>query len=592
MPVWVEPTPPNQQPRPMRAAAAPNPAGAALRVIAAPLIGCFLMIGVFFLFGVAAAFGFRLISVGIDVVIALAILGALAPRLRKRVALARFRRQRDAAYLAHQAELAAWQERVARHNEAERRRRAAALRWYPVTPWSAPERIDVFGGTPDGWASLLATLGCSLLHGQASIVVLDFTEQRVGDGLAEFAARHGYPVRQATLPDEWSTWRPLAGLSVNEAAELLADVVHGMRASTGTAGSVDGRALDAELCAAVLAGLDRPWTFRRITAGIRVLRRLHDHHGTGVLTTAEVGQLTSAIDTVGHTDRVAQELQFLGSVLDLLAAEEPDLPGPDEDDRHELLAGSGLAILRTTGTHRRGKDVLDRVVLHRVIRGLHDHTRLADRQILVVAGADQLGREGLEELTRQAERTGVRLVLMLERLRSDVQDLLGGRYSATVLMRLGNAREATAAAEIIGRDHTFVLSQLTRQVGATFTEGTASTHGMSDGVSDSRSASVSDGRIGRYSVPFAAVTNSMSVTRARTETWQDTVNRSLAESVTTGQTVSRVYEFTVEPTTVQSLPATAFVLVEAGPTGRRVVLGDCNPGVALLDWVASDPRLP
>ena len=49
-----------------------------------------------------------------------------------------------------------------------------------------------------------------------------------------------------------------------------------------------------------------------------------------------------------------------------------------------------------------------------------------------------------------------------------------------------------------------------------------------------------------------------------------------------------MYEFQVEPTALQSLAPTAFVLVEAGPTGRRVVMGDCNPGIVLLDRVARD----
>ena len=41
-----------------------------------------------------------------------------------------------------------------------------------------------------------------------------------------------------------------------------------------------------------------------------------------------------------------------------------------------------------------------------------------------------------------------------------------------------------------------------------------------------------------------------------------------------------------------AMPPTAFVLVEPGPKGRRVVLGDCNPGITLLDKVAADPRMP
>jgi hypothetical protein len=56
-------------------------------------------------------------------------------------------------------------------------------------------------------------------------------------------------------------------------------------------------------------------------------------------------------------------------------------------------------------------------------------------------------------------------------------------------------------------------------------------------------------------------------------------------------TAARVYEFEVEPTALQGLAPTAFVMVENGMSGRRVVVGDCNPGTVLLDRVADRPRL-
>jgi hypothetical protein len=46
----------------------------------------------------------------------------------------------------------------------------------------------------------------------------------------------------------------------------------------------------------------------------------------------------------------------------------------------------------------------------------------------------------------------------------------------------------------------------------------------------------------------------------------------------------------VEPAVLQSLPETAFVLVEAAAGGRRVRFGDCNPGIAMLERVADAPR--
>lgn len=610
MPLWVEPLPPGTAPpylgvavppgAPPAAMPSPPPAragssNAAKVALLVPILGCGGIPLSLALSALVQAFGPGPVVLILVVVVAVVAFAVIRPPVQRRRARARFLAARDAAFAAYQQEVAAWRERVARHDRAEGHRYTTALRWYPLTPWSGAERIDVFGGTADGWASLLATLGSSMLRRGASVLLLDLTEQRVGDGLAEFAAARDHPVRRLSLPEQWSSWRPSTGLTADEYAEVLAEAVHGMRAANGNAATVDGRALDAELLGAVLARLDRPWTFRRIAAGARVLRRLYQGADDPLLSDAERRRLSDAIDSVGHTDRVAQELQFLTSVLDLLAADEPAAPAADQssivDEADELLGG-GLAVVCTGGTHRRRKDALDRVVFHRLIRVVRDAAWRSGETVVVVAGADHLGRDGLEDLARQAERSGVRLVLMLERLRGDVHDLLGGRHSATVLMRLNNAREAGTAAEFVGRGHTFVLSQLTQQVGATFTEGTASSYGVSDGLSEGSSANLSDGRIGSVAIPFASISNATSSTRTRTQTWQDTVNRSLAGSVTAGHTLSRVYEFTVEPTTLQSLPATAFVMVEPGPTGRRVALGDCNPGIVLLDLVADEPRRP
>ncbi len=54
--------------------------------------------------------------------------------------------------------------------------------------------------------------------------------------------------------------------------------------------------------------------------------------------------------------------------------------------------------------------------------------------------------------------------------------------------------------------------------------------------------------------------------------------------------MQRVYEFSVEPTQIQQLPPTAFVLVDSSLGERRAALGDCNPGIVLLPRVASTAR--
>ncbi len=60
-------------------------------------------------------------------------------------------------------------------------------------------------------------------------------------------------------------------------------------------------------------------------------------------------------------------------------------------------------------------------------------------------------------------------------------------------------------------------------------------------------------------------------------------------SATHGETISRVYEFQVEPTQIQALDANSFLLVDNSPQGRRVVAGTCDPLVTTLDRVSEVP---
>jgi hypothetical protein len=177
-------------------------------------------------------------------------------------------------------------------------------------------------------------------------------------------------------------------------------------------------------------------------------------------------------------------------------------------------------------------------------------------------------------------------VLMCEHLRGDLKDFVGGSDSTTVFMRLGNFQEADAAAQHIGRGHKFVLSQLTKQIGETLTTGTSDSYGVQEGVSTTST----DGR--GYTSGLSGGSNrnwSNATTESRTESWQKTMSESTARSETDGVTVGRVHEFIVEPTQIQDLPHTAFLLVGAGGSARRMVLGDCFPGISLHPRVSTTP---
>jgi hypothetical protein len=499
------------------------------------------------------------------------------------------KRDRDAKHAVWQREVAVWQARIAEHDRRDARRRAGALLWYPLAFWSSPRRVDVVGGTHDGWASLLTTAGCSLLTVGGGVTLVDFTERRIGRELADFAVTRRVQVTAVDLPAQASRLGFLRDLSPDEVAELVAGALHAVRDATE---SGDLRAVDSEIVGAVAERLDNDPSFPRLAAGVKVLRRLHDGAPNGVLNDREVTRLSGYIDTISRSERTQHELQVLSGMLDLLARDANGADGRADAASVQVpwWPSTGLTIITTSDTHQRRKDLIDALVFHRLLRELRVRRVDSAWETLVVAGADHLGQGSLEAMARQAKRVGVRLIFLLERLRGDSEQLLGSADSAALMMRLGNAKDAAAAAEFVGRGHHFALSQVTRQIGTTFTEGTAKTHGLTltDGESSSLNASAGSGPSGGH----GSVGMSRSESFSRSETWQSTVNTSVASSSSDGTTVARSYDFMVEPTTIQTLPVTAFLLVEAGPHGRRVSLADCNPGITLLEKVSENPRQP
>ncbi|WP_432145970.1 hypothetical protein [Streptomyces sp. bgisy084] len=469
------------------------------------------------------------------------------------------KRRRGELRAAHEAAFERWKTDVLTHEAAERLRVDEALRWFPVHLASRPRRVDVYGGTADGWAALLVTLGGSLLANGKGLWLLDLSHQAVGRELAALADAQRVPVARVELPSASVPPDLSWGLSADELAEVLAEALSTLRPE-GT--DVDLRATDASILHSVLERLDGPVTFGRITSGLEVLLRVHEpDRAPEPLAASELDRLTAAIDVVGQSERIQNELRFVYDVTRLLARAEPSpvtLPAPDQ----WLLPGQ-LTVLSTHDVTERRKDVIDRVVFFLVLHQLRRGRIPADAGTLVIAGAEHLGRSALESMARQARVAGVRLMLLMTHVREDIRSLLGGQDSATVLMRLGNAEEAKAAAEFVGQGHKFVMNQLTRQVGESHSTGRSHSYGGGDS------------EMGGWST-----------------SWQNSMDSSTTDSVTRGETVSRVYKFTVEPTQIQSLPPTGLILIETSPQSRRVMFGDCNPAITLLPHVADAPRLP
>jgi hypothetical protein len=318
-----------------------------------------------------------------------------------------------------------------------------------------------------------------------------------------------------------------------------------------------------------------------------VLERGHEE--LGVLTDGEMTAIAREIDAIGTSDRVQERLRLLRVAIEMLDVD--DLTNSDSTTAYEnhspslleLWSSSALTVVTTNGSSRRRKELRDTLLFHAALTAIREHPATSNRALLVLGG-DHLQDWALEDMTRQAERRGVRLVLFLQHMHDHVARLVGSSASSTVFMRLGNGKEATAAAEQIGRGHRFLLSQFTRQRGVTSTTGGGSSTAKTESTATTRqTGTTSTGLLASSASEGSSFTQSVGATASQMSNWSTALNTS--ES----RVEQRVYEFAVEPVALQQLPPTAFFLVEGARGGERAVLGDCHVSIALERRVASQP---
>ena len=530
------------------------------------------------------------------------------PRSRMRQAQEEANQRRNAVYATYLDVKSRWDERIAQHNAAERRRVETEPLLFPLAPAGFASRFDVFGGTATGWASLLATMGSSVIAAGNTVLVLDLSGQSVTGPLADLTRKVGASVQTAGVPAALEMPWLLGDLTPRELADVLAEAMDSLRSKND---NVDLGAMDAELIHTVAKRIEQPLTFARLAAGIRVLRSTYDPDEDGSLSAAEVQRLTERVDLIDKSERVRDELRFVEAQLEILSDSERQTGDASSVDASSLWPSTGLAIVRSNERNPRRKGFVDRVLFQAVAHHLSSTRVNAQDPILIVAGADELGRAALEAMTRNAYKARVRLVYVFEHLRDDAADLLGGGDSVALLMRLGNGREAATAAEYIGRGFTFQLSQLSRQAGTTVTHGTSDSVTDTEGGSDTRTVGGSSTRNwgGSSSDSWGGGrggdlggSSSRSWGRSFTDTWSEAVTKSWSTSWQKGQSFSegrsetdgavlqRSYEFTVEPTQIQTLNPTTFLLVDSGPRGRRVTMGDCFPGSVFVPRSSLNPR--
>jgi hypothetical protein len=439
---------------------------------------------------------------------------------------------RGVPHARHVLTLAHWERDRDAHNAAERARVDAIDEWGAVRTLPGTRRIDLYGGEHEGWTAFLTTFGTSMLAERTPIVVLDLSRTAVSAELCEVARQSGVDCHVELLPDQIGVSSLLDGLTPDDVKDVLVEAIS------------DDRVLDDRILSAVYEAVRPNPTLPRVHDALTILLG-----GPSRLGDAETGRVRElfAEDQLRRLHDRIQRLEAYVAHLKLLPTGRP---------------AATAAQLTCFSVTERGSQLTTELVVDLLgqwlIRSLKNVRQGQSPRTVVVAGADQLRAQHLEQVAALCDSLGFRLVLLFRHLRDAGSALLGGGR-ATVFMRLGNYEEAELAANFIGRGYRFELSRMTTE------------HGESDTAARTTSTT------GEFLSPL-------------TRRWGSSRTRAHSTSWSYAETRQRVHELFVEPTHLQALPPTAFVLVQH-VADRQVlaVAADCNPDLLSLPRVSTQP---
>jgi hypothetical protein len=507
---------------------------------------------------------------------------------------------------AEQADLATRREQHARSYRDWQGRATAFWRqpcWYPVTMPTSVARLDLAGGTLAGWSALLTTIAATRLAAGGTVTVVDLTEGGVATDLLALAASLGIEPLVWVLPADL----PRLDLGLRLSHESLAEVLALTAAAadsgpSGTPASAADPARDGALLARVLEVLGPDASIAGLIAGLRTLAQIgapHQQLSAGVVSPDQLTRLTAMFGRgADHlvVDR-AWSLEARLRALSMLGAS---------------AAGRPQGPLRVMWADRRSPATGNRVLGCYLTVALTEVLRQSPagrpwQQTICLLGADRLPGDVLDRLCDAAECARAGLLLGFRAVPGPVKERLGRGNAALGVMRLGNAEDARTAAEQIGSEHRFVISQLTDTIGTSVTttagDSYTSTVGTSDSVADSRSVSRTDGQgRGRSSsgmfAPLAAASASASREASRSTalsdsrsitsgisastSWGLATSKAVGTSGSLSGTLQRSRELLIEQHELQHLPQTAVVVCQHGPRGREVRLADVNPAIMTL----------
>jgi hypothetical protein len=457
-----------------------------------------------------------------------------------------------------------WERRAAAHQEAELARLGSVPEWSSVEP--PTRRTDIFGGSLPGWQGLLTIHGTSLLAAQPLLVV-DLSGQLASDQLTATAEAAQVPGAWYALPMDLGRCGLLSQLSAVEFADALVEAIHAGAPAGAPEGRTD-RAVDVRILEQLTAALDGYVSPARLAAAVQAT--LCHPVPPGILSPREQALTGGAVFPAGYQQQIIPNLVRLDAFLSDLAhytGYAPVLAPPPAPAYYTCLA------LDPAARSARG-EMLTALAVQWLTARVTAYS--ASAPAVIIAGADQITRPHLERLADVCERRDVPLTFLFRHLREDSLAMLGGGTAG--FMRLGHHAEAEQAAQYIGRQHRFVLSQRTATWGGNQSLTRSDSYGYGD--SDSSSVSWQEFSLGRGTRSGGTST---SRNWSAGSSWADGTSWSDAESS------QRVYEYAVEPTVLQNLPDHALLLAGARAARQHLLAVECDPAISALAGPSTQP---
>jgi hypothetical protein len=337
----------------------------------------------------------------------------------------------------HAAELARHEKARAAWGRAEADRVAAAPRWLKVSAADDTRRLDIFGGTPPGRRNMIAGLGGSLLSEHA-VIVLDLSQDRAGAALLAAARKAGIATQDYLLPRDLAATPLLSGLTGEQVASLIVEVLH----ADDPAATAAGRATDLMVMRKVIGALEAD-------AGVS-MRQIHDALAAVLAGPAEGSALSGQFPE-------AFRREVAGSLIRLAAIIEPlkDLGADVTPPPPARLTCLSLA----DGPRDVTADLTAALVVQWATQGIVGSRGEGARPAVILIGADEQAIRHVARLTTVCERYEIPLVRAFSRLTEDSARHLDTRNTA--FMRLATRGEALRAAEHIGLERRFVAGRFT-----------------------------------------------------------------------------------------------------------------------------------